>query len=111
MASVTKAIEEACRRLELSLSQDGEVAYGVRDSYLVELARGCRDRRESMVEIIRYADPGRDQAVREAFRDSAAVASRGPQDGQRRSGRRRGPPQEPNGTVSNGPGRSSCRGA
>jgi hypothetical protein len=77
MVSVTKAVEEAGRRLGLSMAQDGEIAYGLKDGYLVELARGRGDSGESVVEIIRYVDPGHDQAVREAIRDSAAVASRG----------------------------------
>jgi hypothetical protein len=77
MASLADTVAQAGSRLGLKSMPDKQLAYGVRDGYLVELACGRNGNSDCIVEIIRHGDPARDAAVREAIGRSAEVASKG----------------------------------
>lgn len=76
MASVAETIQDVGRRLGLQAAAGGAIVYGVKDGYLVEVARGGEGG-DSVVEIVRHDDPSRDAAVLEAVRTSAELAARG----------------------------------
>ncbi len=77
MASLADTVAQAGSRLGLRSVPDKQLAYGVRDGYLVELACGRNGNSDCIVEIIRHGDPARDPAVREAIGRSAEVAAKG----------------------------------
>lgn len=77
MARLTKTVAETGQRLGLPARAGKKIAYGVKDGYLVQLACGQEETHECLVEIIRYGDPGRDDAVREAIRNSVDLAEKG----------------------------------
>lgn len=77
MASLADTVAQAGSRLGLKSMPDKQLAYGVRDGYLVELACGRNGNSDCIVEIIRHGDPARDAAVREAIGRSAEVAAKG----------------------------------
>ena len=77
MASLADTVAQAGSRLGLKSMPDKQLAYGVRDGYLVELACGRNGNSDCIVEIIRHGDPARDPAVREAIGRSAEVAAKG----------------------------------
>ena len=54
--------------------QRPDIAYGVKDGYLVQVAAGQADRTECAVEVVRYMDASRDGSVRSAILASAAVS-------------------------------------
>jgi len=76
MARLAKTVEEVSQRLGLPARPGKKIAYGVKNGYLVELACGQAETQEYIVEIIRYGDASRDDAVRDAIRNSAELAQK-----------------------------------
>src|SRR5215813_13028383 len=74
MARILAVIGEASRKLGLRTAQRPDIAYGVKDGYLVQVASGTADGGVCAVEIVRYVDSGRDEAVLSAVAASEAVA-------------------------------------
>src|ERR1051326_4885086 len=70
MAKLTAMVAEAGARLGLSSTRAAGLMFGLKDGYPIQLTARRTDNRESVVEIIRYDDPARDQAVREAIKAS-----------------------------------------
>jgi len=74
MARILAVIGEASRKLGLRTAQRPDIAYGVKDGYLVQVASGTADGGVCAVEIVRYVDSSRDEAVRSAVAASEAVS-------------------------------------
>ena len=74
MARIMAVVGAAGRRLGLRTAQRPDIAYGVKDGYLVQVAAGNADGSACAVEIVRYVDATRDAAVRSAVLASDAVA-------------------------------------
>ena len=74
MAHIKAVVGEAGRKLGLRTAQRPDIAYGVKDGYLVQVAAGNADGSACAVEIVRYVDATRDAAVRSAVLASDAVA-------------------------------------
>lgn len=68
MASLVETFETASRQLRLQGQSGKTIAYGVRESYLVELALGPGN--DSLVEFIRHGDPRRDATLRKVIERS-----------------------------------------
>lgn len=71
------ATADAGRRLGLTPVQGAPAALGERDGYLVTVSTGASGGAEAVLEIIRYGDPGRDPAVRDALGRSPELARLG----------------------------------
>lgn len=76
MTSLVKTVLETGKRLGLKPAAGSAIVFGVKDGYLVEAARGGDDN-NAIVEIVRYGDPARDGAVREAIQRSPGLAAAG----------------------------------
>ena len=74
MAHIKAVVGEAGRKLGLRTAQRPDIAYGVKDGYLVQVASGTADGGACAVEIVRYVDASRDAAVRSAVAESPAVS-------------------------------------
>jgi len=74
MARILAVVGEASRKLGLRTAQRPDIAYGVKDGYLVQVASGTADGGACAVEIVRYVDSSRDESVRSAVAASEAVA-------------------------------------
>jgi len=74
MAHIKAVVGEAGRKLGLRTAQRPDIAYGVKDGYLVQVASGTADGGACAVEIVRYVDASRDAAVRTAVAESPAVS-------------------------------------
>src|SRR2546426_6077349 len=74
MARIMAVVGEAGRRLGLRTAQRPDIAYGVKDGYLGQVASGTADGGACAVEIVRYVDASRDAAVRSAVAESPAVS-------------------------------------
>jgi len=75
MAHIKAVVGEAGRKLGLRTAQRPDIAYGVKDGYLVQVASGTADGGACAVEIVRYVDASRDAAVRSAVAESPAVSN------------------------------------
>lgn len=75
MAKLTAMVAEAGARLGLSSTPAGGLVFGLKDGYPAQLTARRTDNQEAVVEIIRYDDPARDQAVRDAIRGSGETAA------------------------------------
>ncbi len=70
-------VEQAGRRLGLQVRPGKKTAFGVKDGYLVQLARGQDGGSEWVAEIIRHGDTRPLAAVREAIQASPELAAAG----------------------------------
>ena len=73
MTGIKAAVKEAGRRLGLRTGQRPNIAYGIKDGYLVQVAAGQADGTECAVEIVRYVDASRDGSVRSAILSRGAM--------------------------------------
>src|SRR5437867_12464013 len=75
MARIMAVVTEANRRLGLRTAQRPDIAFGVEDGYLVQVASGTADGGACAVETVRYVDASRDAAVRSAVAESPAASN------------------------------------
>ena len=77
MASLAETVTQVGTRLGLKSVPGKPIAYGVKDGHLVQVAQGVDGRVPCITTIVRYGDPARDAAVRDAVAASADVAAAG----------------------------------
>ena len=73
MPNLSVTVAEAGRTLGLHVPPGKSIAYGLKDGYPVELARGQDEGQECVTTIVRYDAPARDVPVREAVAKSPAL--------------------------------------
>jgi hypothetical protein len=75
MVNLRGTVVEAGARLGLPSVRERGFVVGLKDGYPVQLAAGRAGIRKAVIEIIRYDDPGRDEAVRGAIQGSGEAGA------------------------------------